>query len=98
MGSELQAAMNALIAAFLESDLDPQSVAELFGNDATEATSYWKQVSERYNRKKLEGGMFLTLPVGTKLSGYSPDRPNTAFDDFMETVMRYMTAGLNPSG
>ena len=94
MGAELHAAViNAMIAAFLETDLDQQSVSEMFGNDP-EGT-YWKSVSEKWNRKKLETGMIQTLPMGTKLSGYDPNRPNTAFDGFMESVMRHIAAGLN---
>lgn len=96
LGHELQAAAsNALIAAFLESDLDPQSVSEIFGTDQESALSYWKQVSDTTHRRKMEGGMMLNLPLGTKLSGYNPNRPNTAFDAFMESVMRHMAAGLN---
>lgn len=96
LGAELHAAAaNALIAAFLESDLDQQSVAEIFGADSASATGYWQTVAEKYNRKKMESGMFLTLPVGTRLSGYNPNRPNTAFDGFMESIMRHMAAGLN---
>lgn len=96
LGHELQAAAsNALIAAFLESDLDPQSVAEIFGLDQESALSYWKTVSEKTHRKKMEGGMMLNLPLGTKLSGFNPNRPNTAFNGFMESVMRHIAAGLN---
>jgi lambda family phage portal protein len=96
LGSELHAAVaNALIAAFLESDLDPQSVAELFGTDANEATSYWKSVSEKWNRKKMESGLIFSLPIGTKLSSHNTARPNIAFEGFMESVMRHMAAGLN---
>jgi lambda family phage portal protein len=96
LGSELHAAVaNALIAAFLESDLDPQSVAELFGTDPNDATGYWKTVSDKWNRKKLESGLMFTLPVGTKLSSHNTSRPNVAFDGFMESVMRHMAAGLN---
>lgn len=96
LGSELQAAAaNALIAAFLESDLPPDAVAEIFGTDTESATSYWKQVSASTHRKKMEGGMMLNLPVGTKLAGYNPNRPNTAFNGFMESIMRHMAAGLN---
>jgi lambda family phage portal protein len=96
LGHELQAAAsNALIAAFLESDLDSQSVAEIFGTDQSSALSYWKQVSEVTHRKKMEGGMMLNLPLGTRLSGYNPNRPNTAFNGFMESVMRHIAAGLN---
>ncbi|MBK8706677.1 MAG: phage portal protein [Saprospiraceae bacterium] len=39
--------------------------------------------------------MFMTLPVGTRLSGYNPNRPNTAFDGFMESIMRHIAAGIN---
>ncbi len=96
LGSELHAAVaNALIAAFLESNLDPQSVSEIFGTDENEATSYWKTVAEKWNRKKMESGLFLTLPAGTKLSSHDSARPNVAFDGFMESVMRHMAAGLN---
>ncbi len=96
LGAELHAAVaNAMIAAFLESDLDPQSVAELFGVDDKEATSYWKQVSEKFHRKKMESGIIQSLPLGTKMSSYNPDRPNTAFDSFMESVMRHIAAGVN---
>ncbi len=96
LGHELQAAAsNALIAAFLESDLDPQTVSELFGADINSASDYWKQVSDSTHRKKMEGGMMLNLPLGAKLSGYNPNRPNTAFDGFMESVMRHIAAGLH---
>jgi lambda family phage portal protein len=94
MGAELHAAViNAMIAAFLETDLDPQSVGELFGNDPD--GKYWKEVSEKWNRKKMDSGIIQTLPLGTKLSGYDPNRPNTAFDGFMESVLRQLAAGLN---
>jgi lambda family phage portal protein len=94
VGHELQtAAVGAMIAAFLESDLDPVSVSELFGNDPD--GKYWKDVSDKFNRKKLDGGLIMTLPVGTKLNGFSPNRPNTAFDGFMSSVMRHISAGLN---
>ena len=96
LGHELQAAAsNALIAAFLETDLNREDVLELFGQNLPEATDYLKGVSEGFHRKKMEGGIMMQLPLGTKLSGYNPNRPNTAFDGFMESVMRHMAAGLN---
>jgi lambda family phage portal protein len=96
LGAELHAAAaNALIAAFIESTLPDDQVAELFGSSSDEAGSYWKTVADKFNRKKLESGMFMTLPVGTRLSGYNPNRPNTAFDGFMESIMRHIAAGIN---
>lgn len=96
LGHELQAAAtNALIAAFLESDLDPQTTSELFGPDVGAAGDYWQAVGEKYHRKRMEGGLMMQLPIGARLSGYNPNRPNTAFDGFMESVMRHLSAGLN---
>ncbi|MGY6214979.1 phage portal protein [Methylolobus aquaticus] len=94
LGAELHAAVaNALVAGFLESDLSPDAVADLFGADAN--GDYWKDVAQKYNRKKMESGLFMTLPVGTRMSGFTPGRPNTAFDGFMTSVLRHIAAGLN---
>ncbi len=96
LGSELHAAVvNALVAAFLESDLDQNTVSELFGADAQQATDYWRSVSDKWHRKKMESGLIQTLPVGTRLSSHNTTRPNVAFDGFMSSVMRHMAAGLN---
>ncbi len=96
LGSELHAAVaNALMAAFLESDLDQQSVSEIFGNDIGEASDYWKNASEKWHRKKMESGLILSLPIGAKLSSHNTARPNVAFEGFMESVVRHMAAGLN---
>jgi lambda family phage portal protein len=96
VGHELHAAAaNALIVALLESDLPQDQIAELFGTDEQTAGSYWKTVSERFHRKKLESGIFMNLPIGTKLSGFNPARPNVAFGDFIAHICRYLAAGLN---
>jgi lambda family phage portal protein len=96
VGHELHAAAaNALIAAFIESDLPQDDVAELFGKDYNSAEGYWQDVSSRFHRKKLESGLFFNLPIGTKLSQWNPSRPNVAFGDFMDHITRYLAAGLN---
>lgn len=96
VGHENHAAMaNSLIAAFLESDLPPDQVGELFGNSAGEANQYWSDVSSRYHRKKLEGGLFFNMPLGTKLSSFNPSRPNVAFEPFVRFMVRYLSTGLN---
>lgn len=93
-GAELHAAVaNALVAGFIESDLPPDSVAAIFGDDPD--GEYWKTVSEKYHRKRMESGLFMTLPVGTKLSGFTPGRPNAAFDGFVTSALRHIAAGLN---
>ena len=96
LGSELHAAAaNAMIAAFIESDLSPDVISGLMGSDLDTTSEYWQQVSEKYNRKKMESGMFMTLPLGTKLSSHDTNRPNVAFNGFMESVFRQISAGLN---
>jgi lambda family phage portal protein len=96
VGHELQAAaVNALFAGFLESDMPPELAAGVFGQDLNSSLNYYKQVSDLYHRKKLEGGVFLNLPFGTKLSSFKSERPNVAFDSFMTNIMRYLAAGLN---
>jgi lambda family phage portal protein len=96
LGSELHAAAaNALIAAFIESDLDPAAVTNLLGSDTDILSDYWKDVADKTNGKKIKSGSFLTLPIGTKVSSYNSGRPNTAFNGFMESCMRHISAGLN---
>lgn len=95
--SELHAAVaNALITPYqyLESDLDPASVAELFGTDQSEATSYCKTVSEKWNRKKMKSGLMFTVLVGIKLSSHNTSRPKVVFEGFIEAVMRHMAVGI----
>lgn len=96
LGSELHAAAaNALIAAFIESDLDPLAVTNLIASEPDDMSAYWKGVSNATNGKKMRSGSILTLPLGTKVNSYNSSRPNTAFDSFMESCMRHISAGLN---
>jgi lambda family phage portal protein len=96
LGHELHAAVaNAVVATFLESNLDADSIAELFGNDDQTAGAYWKQIADRWNNQQVRGGKYVTLPVGTRVADNNVARPNTAFDGFMESIMRHMAAGLN---
>ncbi len=94
--TELQAAVaNSLIAAFIESDLPQEEVAQLFasGEDGN-PESYWRQVHQEYHTT-LKGGAVIPLPIGSRLSGFQPGRPNTAFEGFMYAVLRHIAAGLN---
>lgn len=90
--TELQAAVsNSLVAAFLESDLDPESAATLFGADPRQA---WNDNMREY-RASLKGGAIIPVPVGAKLSSFTPSRPNAAFEKFMEATLRHVAVGLN---
>ena len=93
--AELESAVSsAMIAAVIESGLPPESVAEVLGvNDGNidSANTTWQQQTAGLK----SGGAFLSLPLGAKLNGFPPMRPNTAFEPFMSTVLKHMAAGLN---
>lgn len=94
LGSELHAAAaNALIAAFIESDLDPAVVTNLIASESDELADYWSEVASR--KRKIESGTIPVLPLGTKISSFNSARPNTAFDSFMESIFRQISAGVN---
>jgi lambda family phage portal protein len=92
--TELQAAVsNSLIAAFLESDLSPEASANLFGDDPRAA---WGQsLHQARNMRELKGAAVIPLPVGARLSSFTPGRPNPSFEAFMLATLRHIAAGLN---
>lgn len=92
--TELQAAVsNSLIAAFLESDLSPDASAALFGDDPR---AQWGQsLQQARNIRELKGAAVIPLPVGARLSSFTPGRPNAAFEAFMLATLRHIAAGLN---
>lgn len=89
--SELQASVvNAMIAAFIETPLDGESLAELFGGttkDYLEARKEWNI--------KLQGGSVISMFPGDKVAPFTPSRPNSAFGAFVENVLRHIGTGLN---
>ena len=97
---ELKAAVtNSLIAAFIESNLDQTSLIDLFtsgagSTDPQEINNYWLNQFAQ-NRAKLQGGAMIPLPLGAKVTGFNPGRPNPAFEAFMLSVLRHIAAGLN---
>lgn len=92
--NELQASVaSSLVAAFLESDMDPESAAGLFGDDPRSA--WEKSVKQAQTIRGLKGAAIIPLPAGAKLQGFAPNRPNAAFEAFMLAVLRHIAAGLN---
>lgn len=94
--TELQAAIvNAMIAAFIETPLDPQSVAELFGGDVnSQAYQDWLATKNEHVAT-LKGAAVIPLQPGEKLSPFTPARPATAFAAFVEEIQRQIGNGLN---
>lgn len=90
--SELQATVaNALIAAFIETPMGGEDIANLFGD----SKEYIKQRDANGFDVKLEGASVIPLFPGDKMSAFNPGRPNTAYSAFVEAVLRYISAGLN---
>jgi len=97
--AELKAAVvNALVAAFIESDLPQDSVAALFsggGEDLINPLQYWNEAFSAANAPRLEGGAVIPIPIGAKLASHNPGRPATAFGVFMGSVVRRIAAGMH---
>lgn len=92
--NELQASVaNSLVAAFLESDLSPDASAALFGDDPR--TQWTQSVKQAQQIRKLKGAAVIPLPVGARLSSFTPGRPNPSFEAFMLATLRHIAAGLN---
>ncbi len=89
--SELQAAVvNAMIAAFIETPLDGESISEMFGGSAEDymaARNEWQV--------KLQGGAVIPIFPGDKVAPFTPSRPNSAYSSFVENVLRHIGTGLN---
>ena len=80
--SELQSAIvNALVAGVIETPLDPATLAEMMGGDA----SGYLAAKNEY-RVQLEGGTFIPLYPGDKMTPFAPDRPAPQFAAFSEFV------------
>jgi lambda family phage portal protein len=89
---ELQTAVvNSMIAAFIETPLQGQDIADLFGD----SKKYLKERDKAGFDVKLEGAGIIPLFPGDKLNSFTPTRPNSAYSAFVEAVLRYISTGLN---
>lgn len=87
---ELQTVVvNSMIAAFIETPLSGEQIADLFGSSEklNESRAGWDV--------KLEGAGVIPLHPGDKLSPFVPSRPNGAYEKFVEAILRYISTGLN---
>ena len=89
--SELKASVvNAMIAAFVETPMDSESIAEMFGDSVDDYLEKRKDWSV-----KLEGGSIIPVFPGDKVSPFTPSRPNSSYAAFVENVLRHIGTGLN---
>jgi lambda family phage portal protein len=88
--TELQTAVvNSMIAAFIETPLTGEQIADMFG------TAEKLNTSRAGWDVKLEGAAVIPLHPGDKLNSFTPTRPNSAYSQFVETILRYISTGLN---
>ena len=88
--TELQTAVvNSMIAAFIKTPLRGEDIAELFGSGKQfiESKAGWEV--------QLQGGSVLPLHPGDDIEPFTPTRPNSAYAQFVEAVLRYIGTGLN---
>ena len=89
--SELQAAVvNAMIAAFVETPLDGESIGEMFGG----SIENYLAARNEWNIQ-LQSGSIIPVFPGDKVSPFTPSRPNTGYGQFVESVLRHIGTGLN---
>jgi lambda family phage portal protein len=90
MRAELQSAIvNALVAGVIETPLDPGTLAEMVGGDPNGYLA-----SKNEYRVQLEGGSFIPLYPGDKMTPFAPDRPAPQFAAFSEFVLRQIGVSM----
>jgi lambda family phage portal protein len=92
--TELKASIvNALIAAFVKTPLDQESLVELFGGNPDAAAAYLDGRTQ--SNVALKGGAIIPLQPGEDLVPFTPARPASGFESFVMSCHRHIAAGLN---
>jgi len=88
--TELQSSIvNSLVAGVIETPLDPAGIAEMMGGDANKYLA-----TKGEYRIQLEGGTFIPLYPGDKMTPFTPARPAPQFSNFVEAVVRQIGTAL----
>ncbi|BAK75397.1 phage portal protein, lambda family [Pseudogulbenkiania sp. NH8B] len=92
-GAELDAAViNAMMAAFIETEMDSEALLELLGGTPEKADAEVKRRNR--GRPKLKSGSIIPLYPGEKMAPFMPARPAAQFEAFTVAVMRHIAAAL----
>ncbi len=88
--TELQAAVvNAMIAAFIETPMSPEAVAEMLGGGDIQNERFQNYLEmQREYTAPLKGAAIIPTTPGSKISPFLPSRPADAFAPFVEAVTR----------
>lgn len=91
-GAELDAAvLNAMMAAFIETDMSGTDLLELFQDPAGMEAEVRKRNRER---PRLKSGSIIPLYPGEKMQPFLPARPAAQFEAFTVAVMRHIAASI----
>lgn len=93
--TEMQAAaVNAFIAAFMETNVPPEMVGEMLGADPTdERFQNYVEMQNQYVAPIRGAAIIPTMP-GTKITPFAPARPADAFGPFTSAIARHIGVGL----
>jgi lambda family phage portal protein len=93
--TELQAAIvNSMIAAFIKTPLDSQTIAQMFGADVN-STQYQQFLEQRREHVAgFRGGAMIPLNPGDEVQPFLPSRPAAAFNSFCEGLLREMASAI----
>jgi len=91
------AIVNAMYAAVIESDFDPQSVAQAMGQEPV--TDYLKNVADFHESQPvtLDGVKIPHLFPGENLRFTAASHPSPSFAEFERAMLRHLSSGLNIS-
>lgn len=89
------AIVQSLIAAFIRTPLDQDSLVELFGGNADAAQQYFDTKADRDSRTKLRGGALIPLNPGDEVTPFAPPNAANGVDQFVMTVYRQIAAAFN---
>lgn len=89
------AVVNALVAAFISTPLDPTQVSQILGANV-DGPEYQNWLANmRQSIAPLEGGAVVPLPPGTVPVEFNPHRVTAEFGQFIETIDANIASGLN---
>ncbi len=94
--TEIEAAVvQAMVAAFIETPMDQQTLGTMLGGDVRSDEFKAYQSAKCEHRVQFRGASMIPLFPGDKMSAFAPTRPNAVYGVFVENVLRHIAAGLN---
>jgi lambda family phage portal protein len=93
--TELQSAViNAMIAAYVETPLPPETLLSMFGGDDGDQRAKDYMVQNRGLIAPLKGAATIQLPPGTKLNPFIPSRPSAQYEAYTTSLLRHIAASI----